>query len=100
MQYCTNSISVPAPATTPPFALPGPALLLALILPSALLTHFVTQAAAIFRRHVTPARRSFITADFTILLPVFTHLLTHLAPLVGRQFAPVALCPNATSRAQ
>ena len=94
-----DSVSTPAPTTAPPFAWLAPAPLLTLILPATLLTHVVTQATAIFRRHVTPARRTFVTANFTVLLPVFAHLLPHLPPLVRRQVAPRCLRPDATSRA-
>jgi len=87
-----NSISTPAATATTPFAL---------FLPTALLAHFVAQATPVFRRHIAPARRRpFFTAEFPILLPVFAHLLTHLAAFVWRQIAPMRLRPYVTHRAK
>jgi len=71
-----------------------------MVLQTTLLAHVVAQTAAIFRRHVAPARHAFLAADFTFLLPVFAHLLTHLAPLVWRQITPISLRPGATRRAE
>src|SRR5574343_449743 len=38
-----------------------------------------------------------LLAHFTLLLPVFAHLLAHLPAFVWRQFAPVGLRPRAAS---
>jgi hypothetical protein len=78
----------------------APTTLLALILPGTLFAHVVAQTAAVLRRQVTPARRTFLAAKLAFLLPVFAHLLAHLAPLIRRQVAPVTLRPDAASRSQ
>jgi hypothetical protein len=72
----------------------------ALIRPVALLAHFVAQTPAVFKRHIAPTRRTFIAANFTLLLPVVAHLLAHLTPFIRRQIAPVSLRPNATGRTE
>jgi predicted PurR-regulated permease PerM len=76
---------------------PGP--LLMRILPGTLLAHFLTQPATVFQRHIAPARRAHIATNLTLLLPVFAHLLSHLAPIVRWQIAPICLRPNTAGRA-
>ena len=72
-----------------------------LIRPATLFAHFVAQAAAVLWWYVTPTWwRAIFAADFPVLLPVFAHLLAHLAPLIRRQVAPITLSPCIANRAK